>query len=239
LVISFWSAGGSTGKTTLASAFALALKKYKKNIVLADFKEVTPHIHRHFGIELSDKSNIYEAVENGNNTADAVNEHLQKKHGIWILAGFGINVFAKFEEKHFSAVLEVLKNGFEHVVVDTNGGIFFSSTYTALKNSDVIFAVTVPTIWSIEDTAQMIDFVSNRWGVEKEKFKAILNAVSKEEVDTSTASQILEIEAFSVRYGQKNILRDVSKIAESLLRKDTEKVIGITRAEEAKSFGVN
>ncbi|MEQ6362811.1 AAA family ATPase [Thermoanaerobacter thermohydrosulfuricus] len=238
-IISFWSAGGSTGKTTLAAAFTLALKKYKKDIVLADFKEVTPHIHRYFGLKLSDKSNIYEAVENGSSTAEAVKEHLQKKQGIWILSGFGINDFAKFEEKHFSAVLEVLKNEFEYVVVDTNGGIFFSSTYTALKNSDVIFAVTAPTVWSIEDTAQMIDFVSNRWGIGKEKFKAVLNAVGKEEVDTFTASQILEIKAFSVRYGQKNILKDLSKIAEFLLRKDTEKVIGITRAEEAKSFGVN
>lgn len=238
-IISFWSAGGSTGKTTLAAAFTLALKKYKKDIVLADFKEVTPHVHKYFGIELCDKSNIYEAVENGESTAEAVNEHLQKKHGIWILSGFGINDFAKFEEKHFSAVLEVLKNEFGHVVVDTNGGIFFSSTYTALKNSDVIFAVAAPTIWSIEDTAQMINFVSNRWGIGKEKFKAILNAVSKEEVDTSTAEKIFEIETFSVRYGQKNILRDVSKIAESLFKKkDAEKVINI-KTEEAKSFGIN
>ncbi|WP_278428708.1 AAA family ATPase [Caldanaerobacter subterraneus] len=238
-IISFWSAGGSTGKTTLAAAFTLALKKYKKDIVLADFKEVTPHVHKYFGIELSDKSNIYEAIENGHNATEAVKEHLQKKQGIWILSGFGMNDFAKFEEKHFSAVLEVVKNEFEHVVVDTSAGVFFSSTYTALKNSDVIFAVAAPTIWSIEDTAQMINFVSNRRGVEKEKFKAILNAVSKEEVDTSTAEKILEIETFSVRYGQKNILKDVTKIAEFLLKKDIEKVIGIKRAEEAKSFGVN
>ncbi|WP_206155491.1 ParA family protein [Caldanaerobacter subterraneus] len=239
MVISFWSAGGGTGKTTLASAFALSLKKYKKEIVLADFKEVTPHIHRHFGIELSDKSNIYEAVENGNNTANVVNEHLQKKQGIWILTGFGINDFTKFEEKHFSAVLEVLKNEFEYVVIDTSAGIFFSSTYAALKNSDVIFAVAAPTIWSIEDTAQMIDFVSNRWSVGKERFKVLLNPVSKEEVDASTAEKIVEIKAYSVRYGQKNILRDISRIAESLLKKDLEKVIDIKRAEEAKSFGVN
>ncbi|ADH59848.1 Cobyrinic acid ac-diamide synthase [Thermoanaerobacter mathranii subsp. mathranii str. A3] len=238
-IISFWSARGSTGKTTLAAAFALALKKYKKDIVVADFKEVTPHVHKYFGIELRDKSNIYEAVENGSSIADAVNEHLQKKQGIWILTGFGINDFTKFEEKHFSAVLEVLKNEFEYVVIDTSAGIFFSSTYTALKNSDVIFAVTAPTVWNIEDTAQMIDFVSNRWGVEKEKFKAILNAVGKEEIDTSTAEKILEIETFSVRYGQKNILRDVGKIIEFLFKKDTEKTIDIKRAEEAKSFGVN
>ncbi|MBE3592213.1 MAG: AAA family ATPase [Thermoanaerobacter sp.] len=239
LVISFWSAGGGTGKTTLAAAFALALKKYKKDIVLADFKEVTPHVHKYFGIELRDKSNIYEAVENGSSIAEAVNEHLQKKQGIWILSGFGMNDFAKFEEKHFSAVLEVLKNEFEHVVIDTSAGIFFSSTYTALKNSDVIFAVAAPSVWSIEDTAQMIDFVSNRWGVEKERFKAILNAVDKEEIDASTAEKILEIKTFNVRYGPKNIIRDVSKIAEFLLKKDTERVIDIKKAEEAKSFGIN
>lgn len=238
-IISFWSAGGSTGKTTLASAFALALKKYKKDIVLVDFKEVTPHIHRYFGIELRDKSNIYEAVENGSSIAEAVNEHLQKKQGIWILSGFGMNNFAKFEEKHFFAVLEVLKNEFEHVAVDTNAGVFFSSTYTALKESNVIFAVTAPTVWSIEDTAQMIEFVSNRWGIGKEKFKAILNAVGKEEIDTSTAEKILEIETFSVRYGQKNILRDIGKIIEFLFKKNTEKVIGIKTAEEAKNFGIN
>lgn len=103
----------------------------------------------------------------------------------------------------------------------------------------MIFAVAAPSVWSIEDTAQMIDFVSNRWGVEKERFKAILNAVDKEEIDASTAEKILEIKTFNVRYGPKNIIRDVSKIAEFLLKKDTERVIDIKKAEEAKSFGIN
>lgn len=238
--ISFWSAGGGMGKTTLAIAFALALgRKNQNRIVLADFKEVTPHVHKYFGIDLREKSDIYEAIENMHEVIEAVKRHLYKKQGIWIFPGVGLEDFTKFEEKHFSAIIEMLKKEFDRVVIDTSPGIFFSSTYASLKNSDLIFTVLVPNRWSLEDTAMMIDFICNRWDVEKSRFKALLNMADSGEIDAHTVERVLEVETFSLREGQKHITHNVDRLAKVLFGKENVTGYPIRATKEAGSFGIN
>nr|PZN02288.1 MAG: cobyrinic acid a,c-diamide synthase [Bacillota bacterium] len=237
--ISFWSAGGNTGKTTLAIAFALALRKHKTEVVLADFKEVTPHVHKYFGIDAQDKSDVYEAVENGRGVYEAVKRHLDKRQGIWIFTGVGLDDFAKFEERHFSAVIEVLAKEFDHVVIDATPGIFFSSTYAALKKSELIYAVLVPDRWRLEDTAVMMEFICKRWNVGKDRFKALLNMADSEEIDVNTVERLLEVETFPVRRGKKHITQDVAKIAKAELEKETGMGCRIRTTGEVGSFGVN
>jgi len=237
--ISFWSASGGTGTTTLATAFALTLRRHKTEVVLADFKEVTPHVHKYFGIDLREKSNIYEAIEKGQDVVEAIRQHLKKRQGIWIFPGVGLEDFTKFEEKHFSIIIEVLKKEFDHVVIDTSPGIFFSSTYASLKNSDLIYAVLVPTRWGLGDTALMINFISDRWNVEKSRFKALLNMADSGEIDVHTVEKVLEVEGFSVRQGQKHINHDVDKLARVLLEKKTVTEYPIKASKEVRSFGIN
>ncbi|MGB9846903.1 MAG: MinD/ParA family ATP-binding protein [Desulfotomaculales bacterium] len=237
--ISFWSAGGGTGTTTLAISYALSLKKHKTNVALADFKEVTPHVHKYFGIDVQDKSDVYEAVENGRGVYEAAKRHLDKRQGIWIFTGVGLDNFAKFEERHFSAVIEVLEEEFDHVVIDTTPGIFFSSTYAALKKSGLIYAVLAPDRWRLEDTAVMMEFICKRWDVGKERFKALLNMADSGEIDVNTIERVLEVETFPVRWGKKHITQDVAKIVKAALEKGTGIGGRIRTIGEAKNFGVN
>lgn len=223
----------------MAIAFAAALKKYKTNIVLADFKEVMPHIHKYFGIELSDKSDIYEAIEDKRDVSAIIKHHLNKNQNTWILSGISMNDFSKFQEKHFSIVIKTLKDEFDYVLLDTNSGVFFSSTYTALKNSDVILCVTAPTIWSVEDTAEMIKFVCERWDIDKNKFKIILNTSVRSEVDVSTVERIIGAETFNVRYGEKNVFHDIDRIVKVLIGKDIEDIGHIKAMREVKSIGAD
>lgn len=216
------------------------MRKHKTEVVLADFKEVTPHIHKYFGLDLREKSKIYEAIENGQDVVEAIRQHLKKRQGIWIFPGVGLEDFTKFEEKHFSTIIEVLKKEFDQVVIDTSSGIFFSSTYASLKNSDLIFAVLVPNRWGLEDTALMIDFICNRWDVEKSRFLALLNMADSGEIDVHTVERVLEVETFSVRQGQKNINHDVDRLARVLFEnKKTVTGYPIRATKEAGSFGTN
>lgn len=209
---------------------------------MADFKEVTPHVHKYFGIDLREKSNIYEAIENGQDVVEAIRQHLKKRQGICIFPGVGLEDFTKFEEKHFSTIIEVLKKEFDQVVIDTSPGIFFSSTYASLKNSDLIYAVLLSNRWSLEDTAMMIDFICNRWNVRKNRFKALLNMAGHGEIDRHAVERVLEVEAFSVRYGQKYIISDADKIVKTAFL-DNDKAEGssspIRATERVKSLGAN
>jgi septum site-determining protein MinD len=237
--ISFWSAGGGTGKTTLSAAFATALKGNKNEVALADFKEVTPHIHKLFEMELTDKSVIYEKIENGVEAAESVKKSLKKRRGIWVFTGIGLDDFLKFQASHFEYILKVLNEEFEYVVVDTGAGIFFSSTYAALKNSGLIFAVLAPNRWCLEDTAVMMDFVCSRWNIEKSKFKAILNIADSGEIDIHTVERVLDLEAFGIRRGRKNLALDVNRMAKKLFGRGELKECMIKTAKEVGSIGFN
>jgi len=191
------------GKTTLAAAWALALKE-KGRVVLADLKEVTPHIHRYFGVELRNMNDVYNAVETGGDIGAAVKKHLQKRRGIRILPGFGLKDFHRFNEKHFSAVLGFLREEFDCVVVDTAPGIFFASTYAALKCADEIRVVLTPGRWMLEDSAAMIDFVCGRWGIERSRMAAVLNMVgAADALDVDTVRRVLGMEVCSISYCSK------------------------------------
>ncbi|KUK11522.1 MAG: Cobyrinic acid ac-diamide synthase [Clostridia bacterium 41_269] len=235
-VISIWSAGGGVGKTAVAIALAENLKKNRKT-VLADFKEITPHVHRHFNLPLTDKSDIYEAVLNDQNLEEVMEKHLHRKNGLWIMTGFGLDSFMEFEARHFSAVLDFLRKEFDYVVVDTYGGIFLSSVYSALKHSDVIFAVSTQEAVNIEDTAEMIGFVSSRWVIDKNKFKVIINEMlDKKSAELEFIQKALENEIFFVRQGQKNVVRDVGRIVKTLFCEPQGKRFFL---KEVKLGGVN
>lgn len=176
-ITTFWSATGGVGKTTLAVAKAITLAKEKAKVAILDFNEVTPSIHKMLDLKPVDITQVYDAIEQKSITVDKIKPYLQKKHGIWVLTGVNLREFDRFETKHFSAIIQVLKNEFSHIVIDCNSGIFFASTLAALKDSDEIKVVTVPTRNCIEDTTMFMNFVQDNWRVKKDKFEVVPNMV--------------------------------------------------------------
>lgn len=213
-VTTFWSATGGVGKTTLAVAQAIMLaREEKEKVVLLDFNEVTPHIHKMLGLKLMDLTGVYDAIEQDSIIADIIKPCLQKKHGIWVLTGICLEEFDRFEEKHFSAIIQALKDEFSNVIIDCNAGIYFASTLASLRNSDEIKVVTAPTSNYVKDTIMFMDFIQNHWGIEKEKQNIILNKVSPSSINPESVRALLNTEIKSVKYDPKAIkLQELGKI---------------------------
>lgn len=176
-ITTFWSATGGVGKTTLAVAKAITLAKEKEKVAILDFNEVTPSIHKMLDLKSVDLTQIYDFIEQKSITLDLIKPYLQKKHGIWVLTGVNLREFDRFETKHFSAIIQILKSEFSHIVIDCNAGIFFASTLSSLRNSDEIKVVTVPTRNCIENTVMFMNFIQNNWRAKKDKFEVVLNMV--------------------------------------------------------------
>ena len=62
----YWSSTGGVGKTTLAIAKAITLAEEKEKVVLVDFNEVTPHVHRLLKLKSMNFNEIYNAIEQRN-----------------------------------------------------------------------------------------------------------------------------------------------------------------------------
>lgn len=228
-VTAFWSVEGGVGKTTLASAYAVHLAKSNPDkVVLLDFNEVFPRVHKAFNAKLVSLNPIYDALEKGELSADVLSSILQKRQGVWIFAGVSLSEFEQFKPEHFIKIISVARQMFPKIVIDVNSGLFFSATYAALKESDEIMMLVEPSTYSLEDAVLARDFIVNSWGVEG-KINAVLNKKDNDDIDFEAVERILGMKAIEINYRQDIkdafIKGDLDKIAKMVfnVKKQKEK----------------
>lgn len=203
IISTWWSAVGGVGKTTLAVAQVQELaKQYKDNVALLDFSETRSDIYKILGLPFLDPEGIYNAIESGEPVV--IKKFMIKKDNLHIFTGVSLDNFEMFQEKHFAVIIQAAKSEFQNVVIDTNAGVFFSTTAAALKSSDNINVVLRPDIFCLEDTATMINFLSERWGIDINRFRFYLNRILPGNLDLETAERVLgrEIIEISLKLGK-------------------------------------
>ncbi|HHW01681.1 MAG TPA: AAA family ATPase [Thermoanaerobacterales bacterium] len=203
IITTWWSAAGGVGKTTLAVAHAQELaKQHKDDVALMDFSEARPDIYKLLDQAFLDPNKVLNAIENG--AIANIKDFMSKKGNMYVFTGIPLEQFEMFQEKHFSAIIRSAKENFKHIIIDTNAGIFFSATAAALKASDKINVVLRPDILCLEDTATMINFLSERWGIDINRFRFNLNRILPGNLDLETAERVLgrEIIEISLKLGK-------------------------------------
>jgi len=196
----FWSAAGGVGKTTLAVAHAQELAKQREKVALLDFSEARPNVYKLIGLPFLRPEEILPAIEK---EPVATEKIFARKGSLHVFTGVSLEQFEMFQEKHFAAIIRSAKENFKHIIIDTNAGIFFSATAAALKASDEIYVVLRPDMFCLEDAAEMINFLYERWGIGKEKFRFYLNRILPDELDRETAEKILGRQVLEVRQKSK------------------------------------
>ena len=200
-VTTWWSAGGGVGKTTLASAYAVHLAKKNKDddVALLDFNEVFPRIHKVFKAEHLSLSPVYDAIEKKEVSINVLKSVMDKKQGVWIMPGVFLSDFEQYGPDHYVEIIKLAKQMFKEVVIDVNAGMFFSTTYAALIESDEIRVVLEPSLYSLEDTIFACDFIVNSWGIDRNKIKTIVNKYDNGDIDSDAVKRIMEVETDIVR----------------------------------------
>lgn len=187
-IIAWWSASGGEGKTTLAVSQAYQLAKTTgENVALLDFREANPACHYWYNLIPEDSIEIINVIEKGCLNQKILEDNMltySELPNLKIFTGVDLYRFSSWSPKYFDLLLGTLK--YPYIVVDTNAGLFFSGTISAIQGADIISVVVEPTYKSIKESNRWIDFIKDKWGVPQDKFRIHFNKLSFRTLDEET-----------------------------------------------------
>ncbi len=187
-IITWWSASGGEGKTTMAASQAYQLaKKTGEKVALLDFKEANPSCHYWFNAMPKDTLEIIDAIEKRFLNQTVIENNMvtySKIPNLKIFTGIDLYRINSWGPEYFDIVKNTLK--YPYIIIDTNAGLFFSGTVSALQGSDMVSVVVEPTYKSIEETLRWLDFIKDKWGIPKEHFRIHFNKLSFKSLDEDT-----------------------------------------------------
>jgi len=144
-VITFWSHCPGSGASFTAINVAKALFDKKIKCALLDFDLTAPSLAVYFDNEslTHGLDNLIPYIVGENLTQDIFEENFQKTKEITWLHGIKLPEQSQYiKPEDLIRIVDLARNAFEVVIIDTSGIINNSGTYVALKSADKCFVVT-------------------------------------------------------------------------------------------------
>lgn len=141
------SGKGGVGKTATAVNLAVSFRLQDRSVVLVDGDLGMPNVVEWFSIDRG--PTVHDVLAGTAEPYDAV---LQEAEGFGILPGdHQLDGYADADPSRFAYVIDRLAKQYDHVIVDTGGGLSYENALP-LRIADEIILVTSPNPSAIKDT---------------------------------------------------------------------------------------
>lgn len=232
-VITVWGLPGS-GKSTFATQVAVLLaEQVGSRVLLADFDSLFPALDHYMGIskepegvsyKINDVENptpstgmayAYDAIERGIFNQKYFNEIVSshpKHKNLDILTGnYSLNMFEMLAEKHFNTIIEVAKNVYDYIILDTNSVLFIDATFVALKSANMVYTICEGDYSGLREVNKNLEYLSSY--ISKEKFDVVINKYTPKHLDRTTMEQVLEGVKIAqiIDYNAKHVISKIEK----------------------------
>jgi len=112
-------------------------------------------------------------------------------------------------EQCYEVLLEVAKEKYDFILIDTSSNLFLDSTKWALQTSSKILFVTQNSSVCLRKSLQLLDVILNLWKIWKDKIKIVLNQTSINGLSQDVFTEVCQLQVIA------NIKQDKHESQES------------------------
>lgn len=193
-VVAVTGASGGVGCSSLAVNLATTLAKLsRRDTVVADFDLLLGSLEESLAV-IPDNS-LEVVVRNIDDLDPALLKRWLPRHacGLWMLPHpVSMEEAARLEPEALPAVLDLLRDSFDTVVIDTSKG-FQASDFLAFQAADVILVVVQLTLNCTRNTVRMMQYLRQFEGL-SEKVRVVVNRTTSplSEISVRKAEELLK-----------------------------------------------
>ncbi len=182
------------GKSIFSVCFSNYLKSKKNKILIIDFDILNNSIHTILGINKYSKKVKEKVKEKDLNNYNINIEDLiiSVNKNVDLLTGIDI-LFNSDEDINQTQLLEMIneiKKQYDYIIVDTSSECFFKYNRILIEHADKNIFLLEANLLEITKGKRLLDMYKNKWKINSNKIKIIINKYNKNSIDFNLIKNI-------------------------------------------------
>ena len=169
-VISVLGSNG-VGKSIYSVCMSNYLNNKKNKILIIDFDILNNSIHTILGISKYNKKKNNKRIIN-----DCI---INVDNNISVLTGENIIKKYKKNINYIVKLLEILKEKYDYIIIDTSAECFFDINKTIINKSDINIFLLEANLLEITKATKLLEIYNKNWNIDERKIKIVINKYNK------------------------------------------------------------
>lgn len=180
-VISVLGSNG-VGKSIYSVCMSNYLNNKKNKILIIDFDILNNSIHTILGISKYNKKK--------NNKRIIKDFIINVDNNISVLTGENIIKKYKKNINYIVKLLEILKEKYDYIIIDTSAECFFDINKTIINKSDINIFLLEANLLEITKATKLLEIYNKNWNIDERKIKIVINKYNKNAISMSIIKKL-------------------------------------------------
>ncbi len=180
-VISVLGSNG-VGKSIYSVCMSNYLNNKKNEILIIDFDILNNSIHTIFGISKYNKKKNNKRIIN-----DCI---INVDNNISVLTGENIIKKYKKNINYIVKLLEILKEKYDYIIIDTSAECFFDINKTIINKSDINIFLLEANLLEITKATKLLEIYNKNWNIDERKIKIVINKYNKNAISMNIIKKL-------------------------------------------------
>ena len=180
-VISVLGSNG-VGKSIYSVCMSNYLNNKKNKILIIDFDILNNSIHTILGMSKYNKKKNNKRIIN-----DCI---INVDNNISVLTGENIIKKYKKNINYIVKLLEILKEKYDYIIIDTSAECFFDINKTIINKSDINIFLLEANLLEITKATKLLEIYNKNWNIDERKIKIVINKYNKNAISMNIIKKL-------------------------------------------------